>query len=137
MFQHNKILRSKATLKSILYLLTITKHKKTDYVLPQDIYPVLSILRLDLPTLVIIDQSFERSGHYTQLHYHAIVSITDYFKFKSYTSIKGFQLSWACINNLYGAQRYIFKDTKNKEHIQDEIIALNTYTHKKAPHLFI
>ncbi len=137
-------LRSEATFKGYytypmekLYMLTISKHQKLSYVLPCDIYSVLQSLKADITSLIILDQSLETTGLYSQLHFHGLVSINEFFKFKNFKTINGFQLSWKTINNLCGALNYIYKDTHKKDHVQDQIIALNTYTHKKAPNLFL
>ncbi len=132
--------RSEATVKhnyTSLYMLTISKHQKLHYVLPQDIYSVIDSLKSKIHSLTLLTHSFERSGRYTQLHMHCLIQVIEFFKFKDYKSINGFHLKFRSINNLKGAIKYINKDTQGSPPIQDEILSLNKYTHPSAPNLFV
>lgn len=140
----SNIPRSEATFKGYytpyvknLYLLTITKHQKLDYVLPCDIIQVIETLKSEIINFRILDFSFETSGLYSQLHFHCICSIDSFFKFKNYKSLYGFQLYWKTVTKLKGALNYIYKDTNKMPHLQDEILVLNQYTHSKALNGFI
>ncbi len=134
--------RSKATLKRHytpyrnLYMLTIQKHRKLEFVSAEELFSVLQHLFGSINSFRVLDHSFEVGKEYKQLHFHGLVSC-GYFRFMSYKSFLGFKLTWSKMTNLKGCLNYIYKDTDKKEHLQDEIVSLNHFCHKKAPNRFI
>ncbi len=139
---YHKIPRSKATLKrqytpyKNLYMLTIQKHRKLDFVSVGELLEVLQHFMGSIDSFRILDHSFEVGKRYNQLHFHGLITC-GYFRFMSYKSFLGFKLTWSKMTNLNGCLNYIYKDTDKKAHLQDEIVCLNHFCHKKAPNRFI
>ena len=118
------------------YFITIRKHQVKDYVDVQEIMEIISYLMGRLSSLRLGSNAFEIDKRYNQLHFHVIVSVNEYFKFKGISSIRGFRVYWKKIYNHKGLIRYLYKDSPNK-YKQEEIINTNYYTHNKAPNRFI
>ncbi len=113
----------------MLYLLTISCQQKEKYVRVQDIEEVIKWL----PCKVKVS-SFETSGKYRQLHYHAIVKHKGYYKaytqYGDSTSDLSFKVQWTTIHDLKGATSYVLKDTRGNPIIQDQIIDDNIIQHE-------
>ncbi len=128
--------RSKATLKVKLYMLTVQKHKKTDFVSVDDLLSVFSVLHSRFPSFRVGSHSYEVGNKYHQLHFHGLVTLSESFYYKRNCSINGFHLQWRPLYNKKGALSYIFKDTHDNNALQDNILITNKYTHPKAPYAF-
>lgn len=140
---YHKIPRSKATLKEHytpyrknMYMLTIQKHRKLEFVAVDDLFKVLQHLFSSIDSFRVLDHSFEVGDEYHQLHFHGLIS-SGWFRYMDYKTFLGFKLTWKPMTNLMGCLNYIYKDTDKKAHLQDEIVALNHFCHKKAPYAFI
>ncbi len=117
-----------------LYLITIHCSQKLDYVSQLDLDRVLLWLKMAIPSMHICKGVLEATGFYKQLHYHGIVSVDRYFRYRPYTkhgdseyTVKTYQIMWKRIHNLSGAINYIQKDLYKQS--QQEIIVSNYYLH--------
>ncbi len=119
------------------YFITIRKHQVKDYVDVQDILNILGYLNDKLKTLKVFDNCFEVDKKYRQLHFHAIISTNEYFKYKTLSTYGGFRIYWKPIYNYKKLQSYIIKDCNSELWRKEEIISNNFYTHPKAPYRFI
>ncbi len=127
--------RSETTLMSIqnLYLITVNCQQKKRYIDKDSIDEVILYLKMNINEFHIHQDVYERSGKYNQLHYHAIVKVPKWFKYRAYTSfgdkaITGstYQIRWAKIYNLQGAQSYLMKDLRYQT--QEDIFVANEYS---------
>ncbi len=119
------------------YLITIRKHQVKDYVDVQEIMNIIGILMTKLPSLRLGSNSFEVDNKYRQLHFHSIVYISEYLRYKTVSSFGGFRIYWKAVYNIERLLKYIKKDVKNGICQQEEIIVDNYFTHPKAPNRFI
>lgn len=126
------------------YMLTISKHRKKDYVTEGELLLVLKTLKQQLNTLEVICMSFENSGLYEQLHFHAVVTLKKQVYYKKYNSLLGFRLQWSPITDCYekgeqvggmrGAIAYVTKQAYSKES-QEAILVANVLL--KGPSVFV
>ena len=124
------------------YLLTISCQQKTDFIEVYQLKEVLMYLKLHVDSLHIRHQVYENTGKYHQLHYHAIVNTTPFFRYKQYTSfgcknITGntFSINWKPLYNYKQALEYIRKDLYLRD--QQTILQDNNYMHQHAPNRFL
>ncbi len=109
------------------YLLTISCQQKKVQIYQKDLQEVLRWIPLE----GILHSSYETTGSYGQLHYHAIVDYSGLWK--AYTQYgdgvhcNSFRVQWSKVRNLRGAIRYVYKDTHNNKILQDQIIRENWY----------
>ncbi len=96
------------------FFITIRKHQVKDYVDVQDIMNIIGYLISRLPTLRVGSNSFETDKRYKQLHFHGIITVNEYFRYKYLTSYSGFRIYWKPIYSHKGLISYITKDTPNK-----------------------
>lgn len=112
------------------YLLTISAQQKKKFVSRSDINEVLHWL----PISWIHANSFETSGKYGQLHYHAVVDYKGLWKpYVQYGDSQfmnlTFRIQWKKITNLSGAIEYVYKDTHRNSILQHQIIEENKYNY--------
>lgn len=62
----------------ILYLLTISCQQKKEFILPMDLHIVIN--HLQKSGVIILKGRYENHGLYNQLHFHAIVNYSGYYK---------------------------------------------------------
>ncbi len=120
----------------ILYLLTVSCQQKLNYVSKSDIDDVLFWIKMNESTFKAYNHSYERSGKYNQLHYHAIVEVKSSFRYKPFTQYgdintycNTFKIDWKRVTDFNGALGYVLKDTDNCPFRQEEILLLNYYKH--------
>ncbi len=118
----------------ILYLLTISCQQKKAFVQQSDLDEVLLWLKMNEDTFHVYKQSYERSGKYLQLHFHAIVGIRTTFRWRPYTQYGDtevmaltFRVHWSRVTDYPGAVLYVYKDTKNNSVVQQQIFIQNLY----------
>ncbi len=118
----------------ILYLLTISCQQKNQFVSKEDLDEVINWLKLSEESLHVWKHSYERTGRYTQLHFHAIVSVRSGFYWKPYIQYGDrdymhltFRVQWKRCGHFPGAVKYIYKDTHNSDIVQDQIFNENMY----------
>lgn len=118
------------------YLITITPNQVKHYISVQDINDVILWLKMAIPSLHILHYSYENSGHYRYLHFHAVVEVTKYFRWSPYTKFgikethnTTFRVFWKRVTKLQGAIEYVYKDTHNNSILQDQILKNNYYLH--------
>lgn len=113
------------------YLITISCQQKLQYVSEYDLYQVLLWLP---PSLLVLHYSYETSGKYGQLHYHAVVEYNGlwnpYTQYGDSSYCLSFRIQWKRITKLEGAIKYVYKDTHNDPIIQNDIIIGNEFKHK-------
>lgn len=116
----------------ILYLLTISCQQKLNYVSKQNLDEVILWLKMNHISFKVYKHSYERSGKYSQLHFHGIVQMAGrWLPFTQYGDSavmdNTFRLQWSRVTDYPGALDYVLKDTKGIASEQDEIIILNYY----------
>ncbi len=116
----------------ILYLLTISCQQKLIYVSKQDLDEVLLWLKMNIPTFHVYKHSYERSGQYTQLHFHGIIEMTGMWRqFIQYGDSlyqnKTFRLQFSRITDYPGALKYVLKDTHDSLVRQNNVFLMNYY----------
>ncbi len=115
----------------VFYLLTISCQQKKDFIQKYQLDEVCLWLKMNIASLHIQPYVYETSGKYNQLHYHAIVSVDKYFRFKPFTACGSiettntFRVQWSKVDNLSGALQYIQKDLWYAS--QGEILIRNYY----------
>ncbi len=114
------------------YMLTIRCSQVNDFIQQWQLDRVCLWLKMNIDHLYFYAHVYETSGHYGQLHLHAIVSIDKYFYFKPFTAygdknktINTFIVHWKKIDNLSGAYQYLKKDLWYAS--QGEILVRNFY----------
>jgi len=114
-----------------IYMLTISCQQKKQFISQKQLEMIILYLKFHINTLKIYKDCYETSGLYNQLHYHAIVSSSKYFKFIDYNSYKtegiSFRIQWKKIYNYRGAASYLQKDLHFQS--QDQILIKNYYKH--------
>ncbi len=120
----------------ILYLLTISCQQKKKLVLERDLNEVLDWLQTNEHSFKVLNMAYERSGKYSQLHFHGIVSVRKNFHYRPFTqygdvdhNLLTFKIDYQRVSNLEGALAYIYKDTQNDRILQQQILTLNYYKH--------
>jgi len=118
----------------ILYLLTVICQQKLNYISKQSLDSVLLWLKMNISSLKVYQRCYERSGVYSQLHFHAIVKTSSYFRWKPFiqygdTEVNNctFRVHWSRIHDYEGAVSYIYKDTHNCAVLQSQIFAENMF----------
>jgi len=89
---------------------------------------------MSIPTFKVFIHSYERSGKYTQLHFHAIISMSG--KWSPFTQYgdrehmnRTFRLQFSRVTDYPGALAYVIKDTQDIVVRQDTVFLLNYYKH--------
>lgn len=118
------------------YFITIRKHQVKDYVDVQEIMNIIEFLMNKLPSLRLGSNSFEVDKKHRQLHFHSIVYLNEYLRYKAVSSFGGFRIFWKPVYDTNKLLKYITKDCNNK-YKQEEIIFDNFYEHPLAPNRFI
>ncbi len=118
------------------YFITIRKHQVKDFVGINDLMNILDYLMKRLTSLRLVNNSFEIDKKYAQLHFHAIIHVNEYFKYKSVSSYGGYRIFWVPVYDHVALIKYLYKDTQNNKYKQEIIIIDNYYTHKNAPNRF-
>lgn len=114
------------------YLLTISCQQKKLFVCKKNLDEVIRWISDNNNSFVILHHSYERSGKYSQLHFHALVSFKGYWKPYTqwgdldYTHLS-FRIQWVKIRDAFGAINYIYKDTLNNKFRQEFIHIMNHY----------
>ncbi len=124
----------------ILYLLTITCQQKKHYVFKENIDEVILWLKMNHNHFRVYTHAYERSGKYSQLHFHGIVQMEGrYLPYSQYGDpqmcTNTFQLRWSRINDYPGALDYVLKDTKGIDYEQEQIYILNYYQHHRFDYI--
>ncbi len=124
------------------YMITISCSQCKDYISPSHLGEVISYLKLCIDSLQILDYSYENSGKYKQLHYHALALVAPRFRYKRYSKfgakhITGntYQIYWKKVYNTKKALSYIYKDQRYKT--QDEILLDNYYSINRFNELYL
>ncbi len=118
----------------ILYLLTISCQQKSNFVCKKDLDEVLLWLKMNETSFHVYKFVYERSGKYSQFHFHGIIGISSYFRWKPFAQYgdseymnNTFRVQWKRINNYEGAVSYVYKDTHNCYAKQQQIFMENVY----------
>ncbi len=123
-----------------MYILTISCQQKNKFVAKDNLDDVLIWLKTAIDSFKILKPyvSYETSGRYNQLHYHAVIDVhaNVYYKpFTTYGCIEThnltFRVQWTRIYDLQGACAYVIKDTHGSQYKQEGIIILNYYKHHR------
>ncbi len=111
--------RSETTIDSIVdkYMLTISCQQKKHLVIARDIVDVIVWLKHSIETLKFVDNAFESSGKYQQLHFHSIVEVHRPFRYSPFTQFgdtahchNTFSINWKKLTYPTGARSYVYKD---------------------------
>ncbi len=108
------------------YMITIRKHQVKDYVNKYMLDEVAEYLEQGIKSFYIIQQVYENSGMYKQLHYHAIAKVSKNFRYKPFVEYNGFQIQWTRVYDYFKACAYLLKDLRYKS--QDDILLDNYYS---------
>ncbi len=118
----------------MIYLLTIICQQKLHYVSKGELDDVVLWLKMNIPSLHIGILVYETSGHYNQLHYHAVVDVCKDFYYKPFTkwgdidyNYNTFKVQWSLVYNYGGACAYTQKDLYLQS--QKQILIKNYYKH--------
>lgn len=116
------------------YGITISKHRKKDYVDKSDLLAVIAKLKQKLVTLDVFDYHYENSGKYRQLHFHGTATSKWNIHYRENNSIDGFRIEWKKIKdkaNLDTWMAYTSKEASNTI-TQDQILQENYYLNNYA-----
>lgn len=116
--------------RSKWYALTISAHKKNEFVSKNDIDQIIIYLKWLHPKLKVRVLVYENTGRYKQLHAHLLVSNDRYVRFKDNCSIQGYRLQWDQINDAghcIRAYSYITKEVRNA-YMQEQVFITNICT---------
>jgi len=118
----------------ILYLITIICQQKKHYISKEEIDEVILWLKMNIPSLKILNSVYETSGRYNQLHFHAVATTSTKIYYKPFTqwgdteyNNNTFKIHWSSIYDYTGACAYIQKDLHYQD--QDQILIKNYYKH--------
>lgn len=126
--------RSETTIDcKYIYMVTVSCQQKKDYVNRSMLDEVILWLKLTIDSFQILESVYENSGHYRQLHWHAIVNVKEGFRYSPFTkfgdkTITGntYVVNWTKVYDLSRAIAYIQKDLQYKS--QQQIITNNWYS---------
>jgi len=122
-------LHNSSTPYNTTYLMTVARHNVKAFITKQDIQQVIKLLEDSIEGFKIIQQAYEISPVYKQLHGHFIVVTSKTVCFRRNCSLLGFRIQWSPIYDLPKAIRYVTKDTDNCEYLQEQILIINYYNH--------
>ncbi len=101
----------------VYYLLTISSQQKKLQISKKDLQDIILWLKMNIPSLNFIEERYEVSGKYTQLHFHGIVSVSSRFQYRAFAqwgdlehTNKTYRVHWSKMYNYNGALKYIDKD---------------------------
>ncbi len=106
------------------YMVTIRKFQTKDKVFVSDIQTVITFLENKFSTLQFKQIVYEVDSTYNQLHFHAIVYISQRIKFAQTSRCGNFRIYWRPIFDLKGARSYLTKIVKTQQ-IQKQILNRN------------
>ncbi len=114
------------------YMVTISSQQKKAHISVNQLDSVVDYLSKQIDSLSIIQSVYENTGHYQQLHYHAIVNVPKdfrYYRFTKYGSnnltLQTYSINWGRVYNLRRAITYLNKDLQHQS--QQDIIQDNGY----------
>ncbi len=112
------------------YLITIIKSARKDMVYKSELDSIYDFLKYNLSTLHVLLHCYEIDDTYYQLHSHAIVSISQYFKYLHYNNLNGYFIHWKKIKEIKRdfprVNKYLHKDAHDK-FVQEHILITNYY----------
>ncbi len=115
------------------YMLTIACQQKKEYITKDLLDEVISYLKLAIPNFHVIQEVYENSGKYRQLHYHAIVHVPGKFWYKQFTAFGAshmtgntYSIRWHRVYDYYRACSYLYKDLRYQT--QSDILQDNYYS---------
>ncbi len=122
MHSRNVVTVDNNTHNSNKWMVTISCQQKKHKITKSHLYEVIMYLKLNISSFKVLDESFETSGKYKQLHWHAICKTKPLFRYKPYTQYgcihmmdDTFSIHWKRITSIKGAVRYIHKDSLNQK----------------------
>ncbi len=115
----------------MLYLITIYKQQKLEYVSSRTLIKIISILWLEHDFNLIYGK-WERHGMYKQLHFHGIFDIPDNIQYSQYTNFGNYKLDFKQIRkpllkNIKIIKTYIDKHWNSYNNTQLDTQTANYY----------
>ncbi len=95
------------------YMVTIHKHQVLDVVQKNEIEATIFVLTMTYPSMIIINEAYETSGAYGQLHVHLIVRTSKPIRYTKLTKLQGFRIRYDRLkeqSDVHRAQVYVSKD---------------------------
>ncbi len=117
--------------RQFLYMVTIHKYQKKDFVTHIEILEVVNWLYSRIPFMKTKNLVFEIDHKYLQLHGHCFVRTNEPISFKKHCKHNGFGVYWRPIYDYKGACDYLKKQVKNK-YEQDQILLENYFRYNYA-----
>ncbi len=118
------------------YLLTISAQQLKHYISRSNLDEVCIWIYQNNPSFEVHQYSYERTGHYQSLHFHAIVTVDLPFFYSPYTQYgdsefmhNTFRIQWKRVYSLCRAIQYVHKDNHNSDIVQHQILTENYYKH--------
>ncbi len=113
-----------------IYMVSIHKHQKKDFVCKYDLDNVLNKLLASLASYQPQAGNivYEMTAKYCQLHLHCILKVARDFRYYRYTKSNGFRVHFTKVYDLIGIQSYLSKQVTCHAK-QDQILDENFYTH--------
>ncbi len=126
--------RSETTIdRKVTYMITISCQQKKAYINKSLLDEVINYLKMSIDDFKILEQVYENTGKYKQLHYHAIVTVPKEFRYKRFSAfglphITGntYSINWRPVYNFKRACSYLKKDLQCQT--QDDIFTNNYYS---------
>ncbi len=115
-----------------IYMVSIHKHQKKDFVTKAELDTVLQdlIVKLAYTTCGVINTVYESTHRYNQLHLHTLLICLRDFRYFKYTKSHGFMIHFRKVYNLSGIQHYLSKQVMchpSQDQVLDENWYLNNY----------
>lgn len=124
------------------YMLTISCQQKKDYISCSLLDEVIQWLKYAIDSLHITHTAYETSGKYRQLHWHAIVTVKEGFRYSPFTQFGAkditrntYCVNWTRVYSLPCAISYIYKDQQYKT--QQSIIEDNWYSINRFNEVYV
>ncbi len=111
-----------------IYMVSIHKHQKKDFVSKNDLDNVLNKLLalLGYYSPQVDNKVYEMTHKYCQLHLHCLLITARDFRYYKYTKFQGYRVHFKKVYDLQGIQRYLHKQV-TCDASQDQLLDENYY----------
>ncbi len=113
-----------------IYMVSIHKHQKKDFVSKAELDTVLTdlLLKISYTNPMVQNTVYEMTAKYSQLHLHTILLCTRDFRYYKYSKSNGFRVHFKKVYDLHGMRGYLSKQVTCIAK-QDQILNENYYNH--------
>lgn len=117
------------TKRAYVYMVTICKHRRLEYITESELWKQLGMLLDVLPQGTLFSNIvFELDPKYHQLHLHAICRTKVHLWYKRLVGNEQYQYYWTRVYDIDGVIRYIYKDGFGDVQ-QNQVFEQNYYHH--------